>query len=161
MTTKRDEPDCMRALYQGWTTRMTANPEMGLEDLRSMFDEWHQATGEPEGVTYADGVVGGVSGIWCTPLDGDPKKVVLYAHGGGFALGSAASHRKFAAHLAKSLGGKAFVLDYGRCPARLRDDGRPRPRSRRRAGAHRPVVRKGKLTISPTQTAPTPAKRAT
>ena len=114
--TKRDEPDCMRELYQSWTDRMTANPEMGIEDLRSLFDEWHQATGEPEGVTYADGEVGGVPGIWCRPLDADEKKVVLYTHGGGFAVGSAASHRKFAGHLAKALGTTAFVLDYRRSP---------------------------------------------
>ncbi|MGH3637384.1 MAG: alpha/beta hydrolase, partial [Mycobacterium sp.] len=40
----------------------------------------------------------------------------LYTHGGGFAVGSAASHRKLAAHVAKALGVTAFVLDYRRAP---------------------------------------------
>jgi acetyl esterase/lipase len=42
--------------------------------------------------------------------------VLLYTHGGGFAVGSAASHRKLAAHVAKALGVTAFVLDYRRAP---------------------------------------------
>ena len=116
MATNTDQPDCLRELYQGWTDRMTANPEMGIEDLRSLFDEWHQATAEPEDVTYAEGELGGVPGIWCKPANGDAKKVILYTHGGGFAVGSAASHRKFAGHLAKALGTTAFVLDYRRSP---------------------------------------------
>lgn len=112
----RDEPDCLRALYADWSARMAANPEMSLAEMRALFDEWHQATGEPTDVTYADGELGGVPGIWCKPIGADEKKVVLYTHGGGFAVGSAASHRKAAGHLAKALGTHAFVLDYRRSP---------------------------------------------
>ncbi|WP_134324451.1 alpha/beta hydrolase [Cumulibacter soli] len=112
----RDEPDCLRQLYLDWTERMAANPQMSIADMRALFDEWHQASGEPTDVTYEDGEVGGVSGIWCKPLGADESSVVLYTHGGGFAVGSAASHRKLAAHLAKALGTQAFVLDYRRSP---------------------------------------------
>lgn len=114
--TKTDQPDCLRDLYTDWTERMSANPEMSLPEMRAMFDEWHQPTAEPEDVTYAEGELGGVPGIWCTPVGGDESKVVLYTHGGGFAVGSAASHRKLAGHLAKALGTTAFVLDYRRSP---------------------------------------------
>jgi acetyl esterase/lipase len=41
---------------------------------------------------------------------------LLYTHGGGFAVGSAASHRKLVAHIAKAAGVTAFVLDYRRAP---------------------------------------------
>src|SRR3954451_5455985 len=37
-------------------------------------------------------------------------------HGGGFAVGSAASHHKLAGHVAKALGATAVVLDYRRAP---------------------------------------------
>lgn len=57
-----------------------------------------------------------MKGIWCKPAGADEKKVVLYTHGGGFAVGSAASHRKLGGHLAKALGATAFVLDYRRSP---------------------------------------------
>jgi monoterpene epsilon-lactone hydrolase len=110
------ESDALRALYQSWTDRMTANPALTIADLRSLFDEWHQPTREPEGVTYKSEALAGVEGLWALPLDADTSKVVLYTHGGGFAVGSASSHRKLAGHLAKHLGVTAFVIDYRRAP---------------------------------------------
>jgi acetyl esterase/lipase len=110
------EADFLRALYQGWSDRMAANPAMTIADLRGLFDEWQQPTLEPEGVTYKSDTVAGVEAIWAMPVDADPKKVILYTHGGGFAVGSAASHRKLAGHLARHLGVTAVVLDYRRAP---------------------------------------------
>ncbi|OGB13547.1 MAG: esterase [Burkholderiales bacterium RIFCSPLOWO2_12_67_14] len=110
------EADFLRALYQGWSDRMAANPAMTIADLRGLFDEWHQPTLEPEGVTYKSDTVAGVEAIWALPVDADTQKVILYTHGGGFAVGSAASHRKLAGHLAKHLGVTAVVLDYRRAP---------------------------------------------
>lgn len=110
------EADFLRALYQSWTDRMAANPNLTISDLRSLFDEWHQPTLEPEGVTYKSDVVAGVGAIWALPEGADSSKVILYTHGGGFAVGSAASHRKFAGHLAKQLGVTAVAIDYRRAP---------------------------------------------
>jgi acetyl esterase/lipase len=110
------EADFLRALYQGWSDRMVANPAMTIADLRGLFDEWHQPTLEPEGVTYKSDTVAGGEAIWALPVDADTRKVILYTHGGGFAVGSAASHRKLAGHLAKHLGVTAVVLDYRRAP---------------------------------------------
>lgn len=110
------EADFLRALYQTWSERMAANPEMTIADLRSLFDEWHQPTLEPEGVTYKSETVAGVEALWALPVGADTRKVILYTHGGGFAVGSAASHRKLAGHLAKHLGVTALVLDYRRAP---------------------------------------------
>lgn len=67
-------------------------------------------------MTYAEDTVGGVPGIWCYPNGADASKVLLYTHGGGFAVGSASSHRELAAHVAKALGVHAFVLDYRLAP---------------------------------------------
>lgn len=106
----------LEALYKDWTDRMAADPQMSLAMLRSLFDEWHQPTAEPEGVTYKPDTVSGVEGIWALPVDADTSKVILYTHGGGFAVGSAASHRKLAGHLASALGTTALVIDYRRAP---------------------------------------------
>ncbi|WP_420749879.1 alpha/beta hydrolase [Rhodococcus sp. O3] len=67
-------------------------------------------------MTYREDTVGGVPGIWCLPQGADASKVLLYTHGGGFAVGSASSHRKLAGHVAKALGVVSFVLDYRRAP---------------------------------------------
>ena len=51
-----------------------------------------------------------------SPLVRDSSRVIVYTHGGGFAVGSADSHRKLAGHLAKALGVTAVVLHYRRAP---------------------------------------------
>ncbi|MEN0140007.1 MAG: alpha/beta hydrolase [Rhodococcus sp. (in: high G+C Gram-positive bacteria)] len=108
--------DVLHDLYAEWSQIMAATPDLTMRLFRSMFDEWHQPTVEPEGVTYREDIVGGVPGIWCLPEGADASKVLLYTHGGGFAVGSASSHRKLAAHVAKALGSVSFVLDYRRAP---------------------------------------------
>ena len=110
------EADYLRALYQEWSDRMEANPNMTIEDLRSLFDEWEKPTLEPEDVTYKTDTVGGVDVIWAYPIGCDKSKVLIYTHGGGFAVGSSSSHRKLAGHMAKALGVSAVVLDYRRAP---------------------------------------------
>ena len=95
---------------------MEANPNMTLADLRSLFDEWEKPTLEPEEVTYKSDTVGGVDVIWAYPIGCDKSKVLIYTHGGGFAVGSSSSHRKLAGHIAKALGVSAVVLDYRRAP---------------------------------------------
>ncbi|UVI36398.1 alpha/beta hydrolase [Brevibacterium spongiae] len=108
--------DILKDLYAEWDSLMAENPAMSMRMLRSLFDEWHQPTSEPENVTYKEDAVGGVSGIWCLPAGADHSRVLLYTHGGGFAVSSASSHRKLAGHVAKALGVTAFVLDYRRAP---------------------------------------------
>lgn len=108
--------DALRDLYADWSAIMADNPQMSMRLFRSVFDEWGQATAEPEDVTYREGEVGGVPGIWCLPAGADDSQVLLYTHGGGFAVGSASSHRKLAGHVAKHLGAVSFVLDYRRAP---------------------------------------------
>lgn len=110
------ESSALQALYADWTQLMETTPDLSIRLLRSLFEEWHQPTGEPAGVTYREETVGGVPGIWVLPVDADPAKVLLYTHGGGFAVGSAASHRKLAGHVARALGAVSFVLDYRRAP---------------------------------------------
>jgi epsilon-lactone hydrolase len=110
------ESDALRALYADWSEIIATTPDLTTRLFRSIFDEWHQVTREPEDVTYREETIGGVPGIWTLPIGADTSKVLLYLHGGGFAVGSAASHRKLAAHVAKGLGVTALVLDYRRAP---------------------------------------------
>lgn len=110
------ESEALKELYADWADILANTPGLTIRLYRSIFDEWHQPTREPEDVTYAEDVVGGVPGIWALPVGADRSQVLLYTHGGGFAVGSASSHRKLAAHVAKELGVTAFVLDYRRAP---------------------------------------------
>lgn len=108
--------DPLKDLYTDWTEILSTTPDLTIRLFRSIFDEWGHPTTEPGEVTYAEDTVGGVPGIWCRPRGADESQVLLYTHGGGFAVGSASSHRKLAGHVAKALGVTAFVLDYRRAP---------------------------------------------
>lgn len=110
------QSDALRAHFQSISDRIAANPAMDLMTLRGLFEELTERTAEPEDVTYAEVDADGVRGLWCTPLDADRDRVVLYLHGGGFVANSVASHRKLAGHLAKAVGARAFVLDYRLAP---------------------------------------------
>ncbi|MFF0815449.1 alpha/beta hydrolase [Rhodococcus sp. NPDC003318] len=44
------------------------------------------------------------------------RTAVLYLHGGGYTLGSPATHRSVAAHLARETGAVVYVLDYRLAP---------------------------------------------
>lgn len=126
-THESEEVDSLTALYADWRELMATTPGLTTRLLRSIFDEWHQPTREPEDVTYREEQVGGVPAIWALPIGADRSKVLLYTHGGGFAVGSAASHRKLAAHFAKACGVTALVIDYRRAPENIHpaqvDDG--------------------------------------
>jgi epsilon-lactone hydrolase len=108
--------DPLGRVYAEWTEEFIANPDMSLRLMRWLFEDWQRVTSEPEGVTYKSAEIGGVPGILVTPLTADPAQVLVFLHGGGFALGSSASHRKLAGHVASACGANAFVADFRRAP---------------------------------------------
>ena len=87
-----------------------------LEDFRTSYDEAGKAFGLPEGVTVTPVSAGGVPGEWLAPTAGAGKLVLLYLHGGGYALGSLDSHRHLAARAALALKGRVLLIDYRRSP---------------------------------------------
>jgi len=108
--------DPLGVIYAEWTEEFVANPDMSLRLMRWVFEDWQRVTSEPEDVTYASTRIGGVPGILVKPLDADPGQMLVVLHGGGFALGSSASHRKLAGHLARAFGAHAFVADFRLAP---------------------------------------------
>ncbi|WP_372911243.1 alpha/beta hydrolase [Salinigranum sp.] len=106
----------MDTIYSGWTERMAADPEMDLRVVREMFETGHLAAAEPERATYAEVDAGGIPALWCIPEDCASDRVLLYCHGGGYMVGSMHLSRKVAAHIAKTAGIRALVIDYRLAP---------------------------------------------
>ncbi|MFF5988487.1 alpha/beta hydrolase [Prauserella flavalba] len=115
MTSPRPS-DVLGEIYASWAVEMSRYPDMSIELLRMIFEDWQRATAEPEDVTYRETAIGGVPGILVTPAGCAQEQVLLVMHGGGFALGSPASHRKLAGHLAKACGASAFVAGFRLAP---------------------------------------------
>jgi len=57
---------------------------------------------------------GGVPAEWIG--DDSDGPVVMYVHGGGYCLGSTATHRSMLTHLASAMGGRVLSLDYRLAP---------------------------------------------
>lgn len=113
------ESKILTNLYTSMKERMMANPDMSLEDRRSLLELLHEPASEPTKVTYEEVQCPGTKrpAIWCKPFTtGKIESVILYLHGGGGFAGSPSSHRKLAGHLAKAAESLVLVTDYGLVP---------------------------------------------
>ncbi len=108
--------DPLGEIYAEWTVEFTSAPDMSLPVLRWVFEDWQRATANRRGRDVPFDEHRGVPGILVTPLEADRDRILLVLHGGGFALGSSASHRKMAGHLARAAGSSAFVADFRLAP---------------------------------------------
>jgi acetyl esterase/lipase len=109
----------LNKLYREWVAALQANPEMPLDQLRHMFEQWERITGEPGGVDYIETNAGGVPAMWAVPKTCREDRVLLCAHGGGYVVGSMYTHRKIYAHAAKAIGCRALIVHYGRAPENI------------------------------------------
>src|ERR1700680_85910 len=110
------QTDELNKLYLEWVAALKANPEMPLDELRHMFEQWERITGEPGGVDYIETDAGGVPAMWAAPKSCAQDRVLLCAHGGGYGLGSMYTHRKIYGHAAKAIGCRALIVHYGLAP---------------------------------------------
>ncbi len=69
-----------------------------------------------KGVRYEPVFAGGVRAAWLIPQGAREDRVMLYFHGGGYVIGSIASHREQASFLAAAAGCAALIIDYRLAP---------------------------------------------
>jgi len=81
MASKQSEE--LNKLYLEWVAAMKANPEMPLDELRHMLDQWERITGEPGGVDYIETDAGGVPAMWAVPKSCMQDRVLLARMGAG------------------------------------------------------------------------------
>jgi acetyl esterase/lipase len=66
----------------------------------------------PAGVIREPRDVNGVPAEWVSMPGASADRVVLYFHGGGYVLGSIATHRELAARISAASGARCLVIDY-------------------------------------------------
>ena len=44
------QANAIKDLYSGWLAAMGAKPDMGLDEMRDLFEHWGDLTDEPGGV---------------------------------------------------------------------------------------------------------------
>lgn len=90
-----------------------------IERLRIEQDKALMRIRPPKNVKFQTVETSEVKGEWVIPSFKDlrhPTKVILYLHGGGYAVGAALSHRGLVGKIAAETGLKALNLDYRLAP---------------------------------------------
>ena len=103
-------------LFDSFVAALTANPQMGIDELRDMLEKCGDLAADPGGVDYLEADAKGTPCLWAVPKGAAQDRVLLCLHGGGCVTGSRFSHRKLFAHIAKAVGCRALIVDYGRAP---------------------------------------------
>lgn len=87
-----------------------------LHHSRKSMDRWGTFMPALRHVTVEKGTHAGLYSETHTPRDAHSNRVILYFHGGGFAVGSPRSHRNLVSRLAKAASMKAVAIDYRKSP---------------------------------------------
>lgn len=98
----------IRSVYAAWNRQTT------VEQMRSDWDAAFAGCTVP---VMCRGVsAGGIDAEWIAPADASPDKAILYFHGGGFRLGSVASHRDLIARIAEASRCRVLAINYRLAP---------------------------------------------
>ena len=108
----------IQSVYRNWNRQTTA---------AQMRSDWDAAfAGCTVAVSCRQVSAGGIDAEWIVPAGAPSDKAILYFHGGGFRLGSVASHRQLIAGIADASGCRVLAINYRlapehRFPAALQD----------------------------------------
>ena len=91
-------------------------PDVKWVDMRAMYDGMGKQYPLPDDVRLEAIDANGVKAEWSTTPAADASRAILYLHGGGYVIGSIASHRHLAAELGRSAGTRTLALDYRLAP---------------------------------------------
>jgi acetyl esterase/lipase len=87
-----------------------------LAEQRVVFHDMIASVPLPDDVSTTPGLLGGVPVVTVETPGNDPSAVLLYFHGGAYALGSAADSAGLAADVARRTGARAVSVDYRLAP---------------------------------------------
>lgn len=98
---------------------LAANPELNdlsVEETRVIMDQMGQNFPLPEGVSVSSVEATGINAEWVRTDNASQDRVVLFLHGGGYVIGSLASHRHLSAAISQATDASVFALDYRLAP---------------------------------------------
>ncbi len=87
-----------------------------IAEMRVGMDALGGALPPPDGMRFEPVDAGGVPAEWTTASNAGEEPVVFYLHGGGYCLGSIATHRSLCSYLSAATGGRVLNVDYRLAP---------------------------------------------
>lgn len=98
------------------TKRMVFNPGMPVEQYRKGMEKMTGMAKMPDGVKAEKINCDGIPAEWLIPANLQNSGVVLYLHGGGYAMGSINTHRALMSRIAVASKTKVFGIEYRLAP---------------------------------------------
>ncbi|AEW02078.1 hypothetical protein A4D02_08665 [Niastella koreensis] len=89
--------------------------EKVLQARESYDNKPHPYDGEPT-VAITPVMIEGVHCYWFTPATPSSDRIIIFLHGGGFAMGSVETHGRMVTHFAKTLQAKILFIEYALAP---------------------------------------------
>jgi monoterpene epsilon-lactone hydrolase len=100
----------LESLFAGW------GPDVTIERMRRDLEELYVSFGGGREASIAPVQIGAIGGEWVTAPEAASDRVVLYLHGGGFAVGSSRGYRHLAIDISAASGASVLVLDFRLVP---------------------------------------------
>jgi epsilon-lactone hydrolase len=88
------------------------NPESTIDEQRAGMEAATAVMPLPDDVQYEPTSAGGVPAEWTRAPGVSRERVVLYLHGGGYVIGSIATHRLMCAGISRASGATVLSLEY-------------------------------------------------
>jgi acetyl esterase/lipase len=90
--------------------------DVSWADRRKAMEEWQAGLNIPADVKTQPVDAGGVRAEWIWRPDSDLDRAILYLHGGGYAIGSIATHRYLMQSISQTSGARVLGIDYRLAP---------------------------------------------
>lgn len=87
-----------------------------IEDNRALYDSIGAMYPAHESVSHKEETINNIKCHWLTPNNPKNNELVIYIHGGGYAIGSIRSHKAMVSHFAAGLERTILFVDYSLAP---------------------------------------------
>lgn len=87
-----------------------------VAEARARFEKTAEFLGGAPDAKCEKVDAGGVPAEWVAAPGYDPQRAILYLHGGGYVIGSLATHRRLAYDIAAACGARVLLIDYRLAP---------------------------------------------
>ncbi len=106
----------LQQIIQMLKSQPIAPGQQSIAETRAGFEQMATAFPVEADVKTEPVSAGGVKAEWVTAPGADANRVVLYLHGGGYVIGSIATHRSLAGRLSRAAKARVLVIDYRLAP---------------------------------------------
>lgn len=115
-TVPSPEHDAVMAAMRAEQLAQAGLPAPTVAEERARYELIADIWAVPADVSIVPVEVAGRPAEWVTAPGARGDRIVLYLHGGGYVIGSLATHRDLAARVSRAAASRVLLLDYRRAP---------------------------------------------